>query len=192
MKILRYGIFVLLFVTFAWADTIKLGRHTFYSEDGPINIAVVTGVAVRNLDKPYVMFMLYMGADQKIDATITRESIVLNFDGKEYRMPSQEELRKNYSRDISDMSMYRSMNLAPLALSKMRYYRFQTTGDFFPDRSQRTIPVSQGSMAATVGFWTRAYFKNPGLKKGDSVYIQVTDKDDNEIWGAVAMEIGDN
>jgi hypothetical protein len=104
-------------------------------------------------------------------------------------MPSLEELRKNYRGDTRDITMYNAMNKASLALSELRYYRFPMFEDFFPDRRQGTIAIRQGSMASTIGFMTRVYFKNPGFKEGDLILIKVKDKKNPDIWGAVAIEL---
>jgi hypothetical protein len=52
-----------------------------------------------------------------------------------------------------------------------------------------TLAVDQGSMYSFTGFRTKAYFKNPGFKKGDKVTFKVWDKKDPNVTGQVDVVI---
>lgn len=172
----------------AVADTEYLGNYVYSNDEELINIVADAAVAVRNMDSPYLMFVLYMFVDENVSATIERKDVVLIHKDKEYKMPSVKELRKNYSGDIRDMGLYNSLIKSTLALSGIRFYRFPLFQDFFPSRNQATTAVDQGSMNNYIGFRTKVYFKNPGIKEGDVVVIKVKDKKDPEVYGAVAVE----
>ena len=188
MKLLRVTILAMLMCLVASADTEYLGNDVYSNDDELINIVVDAGVAVRDPDSPYLMFMLYMFVDENVSATVERKDVALIHKDKEYEMPSVEELRKNYSGDIRDMRLYNSLIKSTLALSGIRFYRFPLFQDFFPTRNQATTAVDQGSMNNFIGFRTKVYFKNPGFKQGDVVVIKVKDKKDPEVYGAVAVE----
>lgn len=188
MKLLRVTILAMLMGLVASADTEYLGNDVYSNDEELINIVVDAAVAVRNLDSPYLMFMLYMFVDENVSATIERKDVVLIHKDKEYKMPSVKELRKNYSGDTRDIRLYNSLIKSTLALSGIRFYRFPLFQDFFPTRNQATTAVDQGSMNNFIGFRTKVYFKNPGLKEGDVVVIKVKDKKDPEVYGAVAVE----
>ena len=169
------------------AQTIDLGSNVFFNNEGAINIAADAGIASRYLDSPYVMFVLYMGVDEKVAATIRRDDVILVYQDKEYKMPSIKELRANYNQDNRDQSVYDQLGKETLVLSEMRIYRFQWDYDFFPARNQNIRVTDEGDMRNIIGFKTKVYFKNPGFKKGDALVIKVKDKKDPEIWGAVAV-----
>ena len=171
------------------AQTEHLGQEVFFNQEGVINMAVDASVASRNLDSPYVMFMLFMGADQGAYAKISRDTIFLMHNNETYAMPSLKELRENYDRDRLDLDLYRRMGKDSLILSNMRFYRFQTAYDFFPARGQNVRITDDGDMSSREGFQTKAYFRNPGFKAGDKIIIKVLDTENKVIWGACAVEL---
>jgi hypothetical protein len=71
----------------------------------------------------------------------------------------------------------------------MRWYRFQTAWDFFPARGQNVRKTDEGEISAQEGFQTKAYFKNPGFKAGDTIIIKVLDTENELIWGATAVQL---
>ena len=81
----------------ALAQTEDLGLAQFANEETPIMMAVDASFAVRNLDKPYVLFVLYMASRNKLqEATVGRDGVSMVYQGQEYKMPSVKELRANY------------------------------------------------------------------------------------------------
>lgn len=189
MKILRYFLLSMLLPLSLMAASLDLGNSVFFSDEGPINVAADAGVAVRNLDSPYVMFVLYLSADADISANINRKDVVLVYKDKEYRMPSLAEFRKSYKSDSRDIEMYNRLGKEPLALSDMRFFRFNVFNDFFPDRSSGKIPAENGFVGSFYGFKSHVYFKNPGFEPGEKVLIKVSDAKDPGVWGAVAVEL---
>jgi len=187
MKLLKIGFFLGLLTLMLSAQTIDLGTHVFYNEEGAINLAVDANMAVRILDSPYVPFVLYMGADPSVIANINRNDVTLVHDGRSYQMVDIKVLRKEYNHESRDYRMYSRFSKDNLALSRMRYYRFQMRYDFFPPRASNIRVTDEASVSETIGFRTFAYFKNPGFKDGDTVIINVVDKKDSEIWGASAV-----
>jgi len=184
------GLIGLVFIcSLPLAQTYDLGQNVFFNEEGAINLAVDAAVAVRNLDSPYVMFMLFMGADRGVIANVSRDNVLLEHNNQAYKMPTFKELRENYKQDTLDLSLYRKLGKDSLILSQMRYYRFQTAYDFFPARGQNVRITDEGEVAVREGFQTKLYFKNPGFKSGDTIIIKVLDTKYNEIWGAVAVEL---
>jgi len=79
------GLVVFALVLSVSAETEYLGQAAFYNGDGPINLAVDASVVFRKLDSPYVMFMLFMGAGEKVAATIHRGNIVMIYKGESTR-----------------------------------------------------------------------------------------------------------
>jgi hypothetical protein len=187
MKLFKIGLALGLLTLVLSAQTIDLGNHVFYNEEGSINLAVDANMAVRILDSPYVPFVLYMGADPHVIANINRSDVTLVHDGRSYHMVDIKVLRKEYSQDTRDHRMYSRFTKDNLALSRMRYYRFQIQYDFFPPRASNIRVTDEASVSETIGFRTFAYFKNPGFKDGDTVIINVVDKEDSEVWGASAV-----
>ncbi len=189
MKLIRSLLFIVLTCSLMLAQTVHLGQEVFLSEEGVINLAVDAAVASRNLDSPYIMFMLFMGADPGAYAKISRDTVFLVHNNETYLMPSLKELRENYARDRYDWDLYRRMGKDSLVLSKMRWYRFQTSYDFFPARGQNVRVTDYGDITSREGFQTKAYFKNPGFKAGDKIIIKVLDIENRMIWGASAVEL---
>ncbi|MFC2168380.1 hypothetical protein ACFLRW_05285 [Acidobacteriota bacterium] len=189
MKNLRYFILILLMSVSLMATSLDLGNSIFYNDEGSINLAADAGVAVRNMDSPYVLFVLYMSADEKINASIDREDVVLVHNDKEYKMPDLVEFRKNYNNELRDQEMYSRLGKESLALSDMQHFLFNYYDDFFPPLASGMLPVDQGSISTNFGFKSKAYFKNPGFKPGDMIVIKVRDKDDPDIWGSVVVEL---
>lgn len=188
MKLLNITLLIGLMIAGGWAQTVELGTNVFSSEEGPINVAVNSGVAARKLDGPYLMFMLYMGGDPGVSATITPKDIVLIHNDRTYTMPTLDELRETYKDDSRDMRIYTNLTLAPMYSSRLRFLLYDDAKDFFPTRREGTIPIREASVNSDIGFRTKAYFRNPGIEPGDSIVIMVRDKNNPDIWGSVAVE----
>lgn len=186
MKILRLTLVIGVVGLLLSAQTVELGQKVFYSDEGYINIALDAAHAAKNLERDYVMFVLYLAADSGMQATIHRNDVILVYNNQEYQMPEIKEFRANYKRDRRDMDEYSRMGKDTLVLSKLRQYRFQWNYDFFPARGQNVRVTDEGSMTSYVGFKTKAYFKNPGFKSGDQILIKVKDKKNTEVWGMCA------
>jgi hypothetical protein len=191
MKLAKIALAMGLLTLMLSAQTVDLGNHVYYNEEGAINLAVDANMAVRILDNEYVPFVLYFGADPSVIANINRSDVTLVHDGRSYQMVGIKELRKEYDQDTRDWRMYSRFSKENLALSRMRYYRFQTRYDFFPPRASNLRVTDEASVSETIGFRTFAYFKNPGFQNGDTVIINVIDKDDPEIWGASAVVLNE-
>jgi hypothetical protein len=170
------------------AQTQDLGQGIFYSDQGAIVMAVDAIVADMKLDKPYVMFMVYMGTTGNENIKVTRDDVTLVYSGKEYKMPTVEELNKNYHSELNDWELDRRTGKESLILSKMRYWQYQTDTDFFPLSVRGILGVKEGSMAGNLGFKTRLYFKNPGFKKGDEIVIVVKDQKNPDLSGSCAAK----
>ncbi len=190
MKKFCLGLLVVTLVLSVSAETEYLGQAAFSNEDGPINIAVDASVVFQKMESPYVMFMLYMGADEKVVATLHRDNIVMVYKGQEYKMPGIADLHKEYRSEQNDTSLYERMGREGLVSSNLRFYNFQRRFDFFPSQISLVRVTDEGEISGIVGFMTRAYFKNPGFQKGDKLTIKVMDKNNPDIWGKCDVEIG--
>jgi|WetSurMetagenome_2_1015567.scaffolds.fasta_scaffold208486_1 hypothetical protein len=192
MKILRVVPLALLLCAAAYAQkTEDLGLGAFASERGPILLAVDAALVDFQINSPYVMFVLYMAAkSQNQDVVVSRDTIAMVYGGQEYKMAPFRELRQNYKGEIHDIDFYRHLGKEGIIASWIRFYNFPQGGDFFPPLTMRSGPaVDEGSMYGFTGFRTKAYFKNPGFKKGDKVTFKVWDKKDPKISGQVEVVI---
>jgi hypothetical protein len=186
MKKSGFGLIVLLFCAGVFAQTVHEGQDVFFSDQGGIVMAADASVAVQKLDSPYIMVMLYMGMKNfQHSATVNRNDVVMVFKDQEYRMPSIKELGENYGGLLNDADLYRINGKETLALSQMRQWKYKMGEDFFPLPSQ--LGIEEASMASDLGFRTRVYFKNPGFKRGDEIVIEVKDKKNPSLTGAVAV-----
>jgi len=185
MKALK-AVFLLLVVwATAYSQTKDLGLGAFANDKGPIMLAVDVSVVDLELKSPYLMFVLYMAAAKEgEDFMIGRNNVVMIYQGKEYKMPSIADLRKNYKAEIRDINLYRHLGKEGIVSSWRRFYRFPRRYDFYPPVTiGAPLPVDEGYMDDFIGFRTKAYFKNPGLKKGDKLTIKVSDKNKPQITG---------
>jgi hypothetical protein len=173
------------------AQTIHLGQHVYYNGEGAINMAVDASMAVQRLDQNYVPFVLYMGTDEKISVQIPRDNVVLVYKDQEYNMPALKDFRKEYRYDNRDEQQYRNFfaGVESLVATHMRSYTFGWQDEFFPSRGSGRLAVDQASLSGSIGFATFVYFKNPGFQLGDTAVIKAFDKDNPDIWGAVAVEL---
>ncbi len=169
------------------AQTMDLGQNVFFNEEGVINIAADASVASRTLEGDYVMFVLYLIADEGQYASIDRKDVMLFHNENVYAMPSLKELRANYHQDRRDNNLYNRLGKDSLIQSKMRFFRFQWDYDFFPVIGQNVTLTDRGDMSSQLGFKTKVYFKNQGFASGDSVVIKVTDRKNPDVWGAVTV-----
>jgi hypothetical protein len=182
---------LVLFLGFwAFAETEYLGQAAFYNGEGKINMAVDASVVFQKMDSPYVMFMLFMGTDKDITATVHRDDVVLVYKDQEYKMSGRIQLYEDYRGVRSDINLYTRLGKEAVISSYLRFYRFQWSYDFFPVKGGRVKITDEGEMTSTVGFKTKAYFKNPGFQDGDKLKIKVRDKNDPEIWGSCEVELG--
>ncbi len=168
-----------------------IGQNAYHNDGGQINIAADAVLVIRDLKSPYTPFYLFFGADKDVEATISRDSVILVHNGQEHKMPSLAELRSNYNRDNRDLGTYLRMGKQALITSKLRGYDFQDNVDFFPGRTESMIHTQEGSISSNIGFFTRVYFKNPGFEEGDIITIKVSDKDDPSISGSIEIILKD-
>jgi hypothetical protein len=187
MKLLRLSLLIFVASGLAHTQTIDLGQNVFFNNEGSIVVCIDAGVAVRKLDKPYVMFMVFMGAKGDGNFTVRRDDVVMVYKGQEYKMPSVEEWRKEYRGANNDIEIYARLGKESLAHSQMRFWRYAWDYDFFPVLGRGPLPSDQVSMSGSLGARTKVYFKNPGFQKGDEFVIKVTDHDNPEIVGLCAI-----
>lgn len=192
MKPVRFAIALALFLGIAQAQTVDLGQNLFFNNEGEIMVCIDAALAVRKLDSPYVMFMLFMGSKSQNNISVHRDDVVMVYKGQEYQMPSLEELRKEYRGANHDQGLYQRLGKDTLALSQMRHWSYRWDYDFFPVLAvagATTLPSDQLSMGGNIGARTRLYFKNPGFQKGDELAIKVKDHKNPEIAGFCAVAL---
>ena len=189
MKIIKLILFIIVLCGSALSQTENLGLAAFANDKAPIMVAVDAGLAVRQIDQPYLLFILYMAPQrQNREITVGRDDVSMIYQGQEYKMPSLPELRKNYKGQIRDIDFYGHLGKEGLISSWMRFYQFPQRADFFPLNTLNAPTVAdQGSMSGFTGFATKLYFKNPGFKKGDSFLLKVKDKANPELNGEVEV-----
>ncbi|MCJ7610859.1 MAG: hypothetical protein MUP19_01240, partial [Candidatus Aminicenantes bacterium] len=124
MKIARIAALCGLLCVFAYAQTVDLGMGAFSSSDGAIELTVDANLVNHKINSPYVMFMAYMGAKSEPEIDVTRETVVMVYNGQEYRMPTVKELRKNYNGQRNDISLYESLGKESLIMSQARFLQF--------------------------------------------------------------------
>jgi hypothetical protein len=187
MKIFKYAVAILLTFSAGFAQTEKLGMGAFANEKGPILMAVDASLAIKQMDHPYLMFVLYMAAAKNSQGiTVSRDDVVLVYNGQEFHLPTVKEFRKNYNEQIKDLDFYRHLGKEGIISSWTRVYSFPMKDDFFPPNALgSSLAVDQGYMYNFVGFNTLCYFKNPGFKRGDTITIKVKDKKDPTLTGEV-------
>ncbi len=192
MKILRVAPLILLLCAAAYAQkTDDLGLGAFASERGPILLAVDAALVDFQINSPYVMFVLYMAAKgQNQEIVVSQDTIAMVYGGRESKMVPLRELRQNYQGEIHDIDFYRHLGKEGIIGSWVRLYNFPQRSDFYPALTMRAEPaVDEGWMYGFNGFRTKAYFKNPGFKKGDKVTFRVWDKKDPKIASQVEVVI---
>ncbi len=191
MKIVKTVLALLIFAGAAFAQTEDLGMGAFANDKSDILLAVDANLAMNSLDKPYILFVVFMAAkSQNQEIVVNRDGVVMIWNGQEYKMPSLEEWRKEYKGDVWDVTRYRKMAKEGIISSWIRLYDFPSSGDFFPSlQTNSQIMTNEGSMYSNQGFWSKCYFKNPGLKKGDTVILRVTAKNKPELKGEVSIKL---
>jgi hypothetical protein len=189
MKVLKYTFLFFILCAAAYPLTKDLGMGAFSNDQGAIKLAIDASLVERQIDSPYVMFVVYMAAGQEgQNITVSRDNVVMVYKDKEFKMPSVEELRKNYGGEIRDLNFYRHLGKEGIYSSWLRFYDFPQRGDFFsPLTSRAPLSVDEGSMANFIGFRTKCYFKNPGFRKGDKLVLKVLDKKDAKLTGEVTV-----
>lgn len=170
-----------------FGQTIDLGQSVFLSREGDIIVAVDAALAVRKIDSPYVMFMAFFLAQGYDSLSIHRDDVSMIYNGQEYKMPTFEEWRKEYRAGQNDVTLYNTLGKETLVSSELRNYSFPLGSDFFPLLSGGARLTEQGSLAGTIGFRTKLYFKNPGFKQGDELVIMVKDHKNPEIKGSCGV-----
>ena len=187
MKIIKIAGAILLAFSAGFAQTEKLGMGAFSNETGPILMAVDAGLAIKQLDRPYLMFVLFMAAKQNSQAvTVSRDDVVLIYNGQEFHLPTVKEFRRNYAGQLRDLDFYQHLGKEGIISSWTRVYSFPTKEDFFPlNTLGGSLAIDEGNMYNFVGFNTLLYFKNPGFKRGDTITMKVKDKKDATLTGEV-------
>jgi hypothetical protein len=185
MKLIRLAFLALVISAAAYPQTADLGLGAFSNEKGAILVAVDAALVNRAIDSPYVMFVVFLAAeDQGRSISVAAKDVVMVYKGQEYPMPSVKDLRDNYRGEIRDDDFYRHLGKEGINASWARLYRFPEEANFFPPLTLRaTLAVDEGHMAGFYGFMTPLYFKNPGFAKGDRLTIKVRDKKNPELAG---------
>jgi hypothetical protein len=188
MKTICASLVLILFLAGAgFGQTIDLGQSVFFSQEEDIIVAIDAALAVRKIDSPYIMFVAYFLARGYASLSIHRDGVFMIYNGQEYKMPTLEVWRKEYMAAQNDMTIYNTLGKEALANSELRNYSFPGTYDFFPVLGRGQRQTDEGSLAGTIGFRTKLYFKNPGFKKGDELVIIVTDRKNPEIKGTCGV-----
>ncbi len=189
MKILKVATIVLFLVAAAYPQTKDLGMGSFTNEAGPIVIAVDAQLVDQSINRPYAMFVLFLGAKEKeMPITVAAKDVVMVYKGQEYHMPKLAELRENYQGEKRDLDFYRRMGKEGIIASWVRLYNFPNEGNFFPPlTAQSGVAATEGHLIALDGFMTPLYFKNPGFAKGDKLTIKVRDTKNPAITGEVEV-----
>ena len=183
MKPIRIALAIAIALGILQAQTIDLGQDLFFNNEGEIVVCVDAALAVRKMDSPYVMFMVYMGSKSQAAVSVHRDDVVMVYKGQEYQMPSMEEWRKEYGGGNRDIGLYRRLGKEALAQSQMRHWQYRWDYDFFPVLGTGPLPSDQLSMSSSIGAKTKVYFRNPGFQKGDELVIKVKDQKNPEIIG---------
>lgn len=190
MRILTSAFLILLLSVAAFGQqTEDLGMGAFANEHGAILLAVDAALLDFHMNSPYVMFVIYMASkNQNQEIVVSRDTISMDYQGQEYKMTPFKELRDNYKAEIRDVDFYRHLGKEGIFSSWVRIYNFPRNTDFFPPLTMRSSPaVDEGSLYGFIGFRTKAYFKNPGFKKGDKLTIRVWDKKNPNLKGECSV-----
>lgn len=131
MKPFKPVLAVMFILGAGFAQTLDLGQNLFFNNEGQIVVSVDAALAVRKLDSPYVMFMLFMGSKSQGNISVHRDDVVMVYKGQEYHMPSIEEWRKEYQGANHDFDLYQRLGKDTLALSQMRFWQYRWDYDFF-------------------------------------------------------------
>lgn len=188
MRIRQIG-FLILFSLPAFGQTVDLGQHAFYNNEGEIVMGIDASVVAQKLDSPYIMFVAYIGANGNKSFEVNRNDVIMIYKEMSYPMPSLKELRENYRGEMNDTTLSLRMGKEAILLSQLRFYRYRWQEDFFPDPRAGQLAIDRGSVAGNIGFKTRLYFKNPGLKKGDQIVIAVREKESSRLIGYCAVNL---
>ncbi len=177
MKVLKVAMIVLVLAVAAYPQTKDLGMGAFANESGPILMAVDAQLVDQSINRPYAMFVLFMGAGDKEGAiTVASKDVVMVYKGQEYHMPTLAELREHYQGEIRDLNFYRRLGKEGIIASWVRLYDFPEEANFFPPLTlQSTLGIKEAHMINLNGFITPIYFKNPGFAKGEKLTIKVKD-----------------
>ena len=191
MNRLKALVMVLILVAAASAQTEKLGMNSFANTNGPILMAVDASLASRQLDQPYLMFVLYMAAQKSgQEIRVSRNDVKMVFNGQEYALPSVQEFHKAYGGEIKDLDFYKYLGKEGIAASWIRLYKFPANVDFFPPNTLTSSTAADAaSMYNFIGFNTLLYFKNPGFKTGDKFLLKVRDVKDPNVTGEVEVTL---
>ncbi len=185
LKVALLASAALVFAIAAYPQTKDLGMGAFANEKGPILMAVDAALVDQNIQSPYPMFMLFMGAkDTNASITVAAKDVVMVYKGQEYHMPSYADLGEAYGGKIRDLGFYRRLGKEGIIASWVRFYKFPEKANFFPPLTLRsTLAISEGYLTLFNGFMTPIYFKNPGLAKGDKLTIKVRDVKNPAVTG---------
>ncbi|MEW5901392.1 MAG: hypothetical protein AB1715_08035 [Acidobacteriota bacterium] len=188
MKNTKRAVFLLFAFAAAFGQTVDLGQHVFFNNEGEIVMAIDAALAVRKLDSPYLMFMVYLASSGSQNYSVKREDIIMIYKGQEFKMPSLEELRKEYTGANNDLNLYSRLGKDALAQSQFRFCSRFAENDFFPVLGRGAqIAAEQVSMSGSTCARTKMYFQNPGFQEGDEIIIKVQDSKNPEIVGFCAV-----
>ncbi len=187
MKKLLIVLTVLTVVFNVSAKTKQVAKHTFVNKDATIKVGVDTTLAVRNLDKPVIPLKLFVACQKNASAHLDRNSFILVYKGKEYKMPAFTYVKKAYKSDIKDRRVF-SLADSHIYAAMDSKHSFKTV-QFFPNRQYRGLIENAAYVNFKTGMDSILFFENPGFKKGDTIILKVVDKTNKQIQGSVRLTL---
>ncbi len=172
-------------VTAGESGTRHLGNYTYINTDGPIRMKVNASVAAKNLERDYLMLVLYCNTQPNDTATVTRSDITLIYADNEIEMPSLRSFRENYAKDMQDLALL-SREFEPIA--PLGNSRFQRNVNMFPARNQNVVLTDDFSISYSLGARTVLYFKNPGIEKGETAVLQVKAQEKPDMTSTIEIK----
>lgn len=180
-------IFVLVLTSLSvFSDTKAVGKNSFVSYDKLMNFGIDVVVARKNLDNKFLAIRFNAAGNKDQHIHLDRDSFVLVYKGKEYKMPSYKYVKKNYKSSLVDRQLFK-VNPQNIEISTSRKCVFISV-DFFPARNIGLID-NYAYINYQVGATGYLIFENPGIKKGEQVTLKVLDKKERNVMNTITVTI---
>jgi len=165
----------------------QIGKTTFINTDNVIKLGVDTTVSTKRTDSDLIPFTIFAVCKNSFSAHFDRNSFILVFNGKEYHMPDYKFVKENYTKFLQDKKLFtRSHEHISAAMGAKHIFKAIR---FFPDNQYKGLVENVAYVDYKTGMTSVLFFKNPGIKAGDTVTIKVIDSKKQQNISTITFEI---
>lgn len=186
MKKLLILTMLLLSSIYVLSETKQVGKNSYVSYGQSLNFAIDLIVVNQDFKKRFLPIRFCAATKKGQHINLDRNSFILTYKGKEYKMPTYKYVKKHYKNNVLARNQF---NLAKSTLkvftSKKCTYKYL---NLFPTRDKRLVE-NYAYLNYYSGISGYLIFENPGIKKGETITFKVFDKKERKVINSLTLTL---